>query len=255
MATKPSNLPRWGETGGGSAGPNLTEPSSGTKDVGFVTGSPTVANYVNWLLNVVYHWVQYLSDGALSGNHSIDGDLEVTGALELGADVTIDGTLDVGGATVLDGGLTVIGATNLSASPFFGGDDSLNIHGSAFSAQNPATDAVEVTANGIVSTSGTANVYTAIPIPAGRRITSISASITTSAVAGTRTLHLFRKEFGFLGGTSSTVDSANTTAASTPTVIQITDDHVLDTAFFSIRVGLQQDDELQGVAISYDYPP
>jgi hypothetical protein len=58
MATKPSSNPRWGDVGG-----DIVEPSSGQKDVGFVAGQKAPAQFLNWLLNLLYQWIVYLSDG------------------------------------------------------------------------------------------------------------------------------------------------------------------------------------------------
>lgn len=76
MAAKPSSVPRWADVGGA-----IVEPSSGKKDIGWAAGERPPAQFFNWLLNLIYQWILYLSDGALDGNHSINGNLAVTGAI------------------------------------------------------------------------------------------------------------------------------------------------------------------------------
>lgn len=66
---KPSALPRWADVGG-----DLVEPNSGKKDIGFVAGKRGVAQYFNWLFNLIYQWCQYISDGVFTGIiRSVDG--------------------------------------------------------------------------------------------------------------------------------------------------------------------------------------
>ena len=57
MATRPDDLPRWAtdET-------NNTEPSEGKKDTGFEVGEkPISSTNFNWLLNVIYQWLLFLT--------------------------------------------------------------------------------------------------------------------------------------------------------------------------------------------------
>lgn len=76
MSTKPTILPEW-NTGGA----NRTEPSPTRKVLGFTLGERPPGGYFNHLFHWTYKWIEYLKDGAFSGNHSIAGDLNVTGAL------------------------------------------------------------------------------------------------------------------------------------------------------------------------------
>lgn len=70
MATKPTiALARWAD----QIGANLLVPSSGLRDLGFQASTPAVAGYVNSELSELYKWALYLSDGALTGDHSIGG--------------------------------------------------------------------------------------------------------------------------------------------------------------------------------------
>src|ERR1041384_6469899 len=77
MATKPTiALARFADTGGA----DVTAPSSVLRDTGFVLGTIIDESFVNYLFNQHYQWDLYLSDGALSGDHTIDGSLTVGGA-------------------------------------------------------------------------------------------------------------------------------------------------------------------------------
>src|SRR3990172_1579843 len=95
MSAKPTSVPRWADVGG-----DIVEPTSGKKDIGWVFNEEPPAQYFNWLLNLTYQWLQYLSDGVLDGNFQfldavdIDGDLNVDGAATFGS-------VDIGALTVV----------------------------------------------------------------------------------------------------------------------------------------------------------
>lgn len=56
---KPTDLPRWSDVGG-----DIVEPTSGKKDVGWVSAERPPAQYFNWLLNQGYKWLKWLDDNA-----------------------------------------------------------------------------------------------------------------------------------------------------------------------------------------------
>lgn len=94
MATKPAvALSRWAD----QIGANLLTPSSGLRDLGFQEGTAAVAGYVNDELHQLYLWAMYLSDGALTGDHTIAGSLTVTADVDVGGDLAANGALAVGG--------------------------------------------------------------------------------------------------------------------------------------------------------------
>ncbi len=76
MSAKPSTLPEWN-----TGGTNRTAPSPTRKVLGWLLGERPAGGYFNHLAYWTFKWLEYLKDGALSGNHSITGDLNVTGAL------------------------------------------------------------------------------------------------------------------------------------------------------------------------------
>ncbi len=74
MASKPLiALARWAD----QIGANLVPPTSGERDLGFGNGSVASSGKVNTELNQLYQWALYLSDGNLSGDHTIAGNLTV----------------------------------------------------------------------------------------------------------------------------------------------------------------------------------
>lgn len=109
MAVKPSVVPRWAETGGGTPAAGITEPSSGQKDSGWLVGAKPPAQFFNWILWVIYQWIKYLNDGALTGNHTIAGTLGVTGNVDFDADLVVGDDLDVTGDAVVGGSVTATG--------------------------------------------------------------------------------------------------------------------------------------------------
>lgn len=92
MAAKPGTLPRWADVGGA-----IVVPGAGKLDVGYVPGERPPAQYENWHKNLVYQWMQYLSDGALVGAHSISGLLTASAGITVptGQNVTLAGTADL----------------------------------------------------------------------------------------------------------------------------------------------------------------
>lgn len=68
----------------------------GKQTTGFLPGERPPAQYFNWLFRTMSRMYNYVKDGAFTGNHSIDGNLSVTGSVTLGnapADVhTVNGS-------------------------------------------------------------------------------------------------------------------------------------------------------------------
>jgi hypothetical protein len=65
---KPTDLPRWAETAGGTPAANIIEPSSGKKDLGFSTiaespggkGDVPTSGGLNWFMRLAYKWCEWL---------------------------------------------------------------------------------------------------------------------------------------------------------------------------------------------------
>lgn len=94
MAAKPTTLPRWSETGGGTQSNIIPAPLSGRQDVGFSPGEELPASWLNWLLNLLYRWSAYLRDGIFVGEAGQPG-LTITGGSGAGGKglvVTAGGT-------------------------------------------------------------------------------------------------------------------------------------------------------------------
>ena len=85
MAAKPTTLPRWAT----NPGADVVEPTSAKKDDGFVSDEEPPAQYFNWLFETIYDWVNYLNDGALSGNHTFANDVTITGNLDITPDADL----------------------------------------------------------------------------------------------------------------------------------------------------------------------
>ncbi len=56
MATKPTQLPTWA-----TSGTNISEPATGRKTAGWLSGMAAAAGFFNWWQNLVYRWVDWLS--------------------------------------------------------------------------------------------------------------------------------------------------------------------------------------------------
>src|SRR5688572_4558252 len=71
MANKPTTIPRFAGTDESTPAANVVEPASGQKDTGWTQSQKPPSSYFNWLLFWIYAWIQYLSDGALRGAHTL----------------------------------------------------------------------------------------------------------------------------------------------------------------------------------------
>ena len=75
MSAKPSLFTNpWAATGA------VVTPSGAAQNLGFVPGNKAFAQYLNWILNLICLWLQYLSDGAFTGGVSVDTLKITTGA-------------------------------------------------------------------------------------------------------------------------------------------------------------------------------
>lgn len=63
--TKPTELPRWADTGSAPAG-NITDPPSGNKDMGWVADEVPPSSWFNWWQQLVYKWTQWLDSQPLA---------------------------------------------------------------------------------------------------------------------------------------------------------------------------------------------
>lgn len=103
MASKPAQTPEWA-----SDGTNNTEPLLIQKQSGWTPGQDGVSSYDNWYKELVWQWLEYLSDGALVGNITIEGDLFVDGELTVTGNALIDDDLTVGDDATIGGTLTAV---------------------------------------------------------------------------------------------------------------------------------------------------
>ena len=159
MSTKPTSLPRWADVSG-----DIVEPTSGKKDVGWVSDEEPPAQYFNWLLNLIYLWTRYLSDGVFDGdvqfldNVDIDGNLNVDGSFSA-ADLT--GTDFV---ATTEGDIRHAEVRHRMPMPFYGNgvivgnlDFTLNATGNAY----------------FISSGGTVTVLFEMPLKEGDRLKTI----------------------------------------------------------------------------------
>jgi hypothetical protein len=80
MAARPTVLPRWARTTGGVDSSAIVAPTSGEQDAGLAPAQKWTAQKANWLLNAIWKWVLYLSDGVFvsAGGSGLAG-LDATG--------------------------------------------------------------------------------------------------------------------------------------------------------------------------------
>lgn len=69
MPEKPTTLPQWGTDVGATV-----EPSAAEKGTGWVVSTKPPARFFNWILNLIYQWIQYLNAPVGTGaGAAIDG--------------------------------------------------------------------------------------------------------------------------------------------------------------------------------------
>jgi hypothetical protein len=124
---KPSTLPRWAETSGGTPSSNIDEPSSGRKDIGWLDDERPPAWWLNWWKNTVYQWIKYLDQihteaFTWTALHVFEKKVTVVAGLatnDPGVDATGDGSgpgiLGTGGATA--GAPGVVGEGGIGGGP------------------------------------------------------------------------------------------------------------------------------------------
>ncbi len=88
MSSKPATLPAWC-----TDNVNMTAPDAGRQTTGWNNQDDGISDWDNWKSFWAYKWCEYLRDGALSGDHSIDGALDVIGETTL--DVALVDSLQV----------------------------------------------------------------------------------------------------------------------------------------------------------------
>lgn len=184
MSAKPSSVPTWATSSVYADGPtpgdsNKVNPPSGKRADGWWPDEKPPAETLNHEQNLIGQWLAYLSDGDLDGDHSIDGDLVVI------QDVTIGGGLTVGG-------------------PVYHGDEELTLSASAFvPAGTTSITAPSLSDYWTFGTPPNDTIQGNVPLPAGRRIKSITWHFNKGSSASAMVMALRTRN----GTTNTPVDS------------------------------------------------
>lgn len=173
MSARPSGPALWATdstfTSGPTAGsPNKVKPSNGRIAEGWRPGDKPPAENLGWQLNLIGQWTAYLSDGALDGDHSIAGALDVTG--EVSADVVTANSATVGGDAAIAGNATIAGNLTVTGAIKHGAR-TLHVGAAAFVADSAATSLSQL---GYVTATSVAKLFAPIALPAGKRIKSVT---------------------------------------------------------------------------------
>lgn len=234
MSTKPATIPSW-NTGGA----NRTTPTPTKLALGHTNGGQPASSEENWLSYWLCKWVEYLSDGALTGNHTIGGTLGVTGLITASAGVTAAANQHI---TVSGTGEFKHGERTLAISPF--------------AAARTANFTVLSDAGGYIgTTTGAADALIALPLHKGDRIKVVKFRCTgDGTVDGTGTV--------FIGRANGTSDSIGTGTATNPTAgagtlvsIDVTDTTLADgeSAFIMVSANAANF-HLHTIEVVYDRP-
>ncbi len=248
MATKPTIAnARWGETAAGVVGGNDTAPSSGQRDTGWTTNQVAVSSFFNRILRELYLWCKYLSDGALTGNHSISGTLDVgstltvsNGGMEVSGSLetsVFDGSIDVGGNVNVGSNATVDGDHTVSGRIYEAAPRWRKIPACAGKGLNAAqTDvAGEYGSQGSIwfPTGATDVFFVPIVLEEGEDLLQVSAAIECSTTGGV-VMAVFRNDGTGLTGSEGT-DSANNSGEQNLLVAITQATEPVDDAAYNIR--------------------
>jgi hypothetical protein len=247
MATKPSEIPTWATTPADAT--HVVQPSAGKRLLGWQPGERPGCEYLNYDQNLLGDWCQYLSDGALTGNHSIAGTLSTTGACTLG------GTVSAAGLITATGGVTCAANQDVTVSGTgdFVHGDKVRVVGlaNAYYSGSVAWDDGNVEA----AASGVGFLAVEVPFLVGDRIKTATARAHGNA-ATTVTVSLSITDGS--GGTVAAVNNGGqvlsgayqTTAATESAATTLTADMSVR-AYITWNGGASA---AQSIAITFDHP-
>jgi hypothetical protein len=153
MSAKPTSLPRWADVGG-----DIVEPTSGKKNVGWVSDEEPPAQYMNWLQNLNYLWTQYLSDGVFDGDHQFLDNVDIDGNLNVDGNLTIGGSFNVTSLGLLEDPGNGTNKVILDAPAALAADYAL-----VFPSGNPAKKGVwRVSSSGVITFETTFNIIVSV---------------------------------------------------------------------------------------------
>lgn len=175
MSTKPSKLPRLGATSPGVVTGSTVEPSEAKKTAGFVARERPPAQFIVWLFELIYEWLQYLSDGAFTGASTFGSTLGVTGLITAHAGLTAD----------VDQHITLQGDGMLKH-----GNRVLPIHASAWNGQSAGGVPVYGDAFTAAPAGGTVALRAPILLPNGKRITGVTVRVIDNSGGGPTTVQV-----------------------------------------------------------------
>lgn len=181
MAVKPLvGNARWAVSAAGVPGSNNVAPNSGQRDTGWNLNQIGVSSFFNVLAFEAFRWFQYLDEGQLSGDHSIDGNLDVND------DLTVLGSLVAGPAT-----LGNVAAVDVTASgDFIASGSSRYRHGTRTLVIAPGeaygTGLTPTGTGGITLDATGDEAFINIPLFVGKRITAVRVRVIDNATGTTR---------------------------------------------------------------------
>ncbi len=205
MAAKPSKVPVF-NTGGA----NNVEPSVGKKILGWLRGEKPASSTFNWLAKLYGEWAQYLSDGALTGNHTVTGTFGVTGVTTLTGNVGVTGDVAVTGNQTISADLAVADDLTVSGDVDFSGADTIKLPpGDTFfsAGAHGNLQAGTATNNGMYWSGGAVGVVNCwITLPVGYRLTGID--VVYKRNAGTPVFNFYEATYAAFGAVLGTLSVA-----------------------------------------------
>lgn len=262
MATKPSIVPTW-NTGGA----NNTAPTAPKIVLGFENGERAASSYFNNRMKWYGEWLQYLSDGAFTGNHTFGGTVGITGA------VTCSSTLGVTGAVTLSSTLAVTGVATFTAAPVFSagaaaavnqhftvsgtgrykhGDTELMFAASAFSrtatAASYGSGAIpELNIYEWYFSAGTTPIIAPVQLEVGKRIKSI---VWSYPATGASVVLALKKR---LAGATTTINTTTETSGTSVTRSSI--NYTIESgAQVWLEVNASSGTQFASAIVTYDHP-
>lgn len=213
MAAKPASEPRWANVGGA-----ITVPTSGKQDIGFIVEKPGHQHF-NWLFNLIWQWVRYLSDQAFVGALSTTGAFSAASAVLSGAltaaSALVSGTVTA--ASVACATLMTAGQVQTGEADIRHGDRTLVLPAcSAALAANFAYNAGGPNDQITATASTAAFAYFPVRLAVGDRIKSFRLLCDTPAAAADIVVTMYKHAPG-VGNVSAAAAVSLGTASSTAT--------------------------------------
>lgn len=212
MSTKPTELPRWATD---PLPDTVISPPSDKRDIGWLPGERPPAEYVNWLLQKLYYWVEWLDDGDCAFDALSAVTLAVSGTSTLQT-LSVPGTATIATLAATSANVTALTATSANVTTLTAGGTTITGPLSVAGLISNGTKPLVIPTSSSVGTNATRSssaeswdlelgsvLYYPVHVEAGRRIAS--AAVVCDIASGSQQLDISLNRKNLLTGVSTTV--------------------------------------------------